>query len=50
MARFWSSVVVIFNEKLKVYLNMHGNNNDFLVLKFLLEIPITKRKSAGSLS
>ena len=32
VASFQSSVAVNFNVKLKVYLYMHGNNDNFLVL------------------
>ena len=33
VASFWGSrVVVSFNEKLKIYLCMHGSNDKFLVL------------------
>ena len=50
IAIFSSSVVVNFVAKPKAYLYMHGSNDSFPVLQFLLKIPSTRRKSAGSLS
>ena len=46
---FWSTVVINFNVELKIYLYMHGSNNIFLVLQFLLTIPSSRRKRAGYL-